>query len=97
MNASVEITGHLRTRDLIVSAYGRGAAKKAARAAGVSVRTAQDWMQGRSSPRLDVALRWAERCDRWAAVIEGKLNAERVARARGENAARAGESAASAR
>ena len=76
MTASVE---NPRMCGLIAEAYPRDAAKHAARAAGVSHRTAEAWTTGRRSPAADILLRMAARCDRMAAALQRELDARRAA------------------
>ena len=65
---------------MLAEAYPRDTAKLAARAAGVSHRTAEAWTTGRRSPAADVLLRMAERCDRMAAALQRNLDARRAAK-----------------
>ena len=65
---------------LLAEAYPQHTAKLAARAAGVSHRTAEAWTTGRRSPAADVLLRMAERCDRMAAALQRNLDARRAAK-----------------
>lgn len=76
MSASTETP---RMCGLIAEAYPRDAAKHAARAAGVSHRTAEAWTTGRRSPAADILLRMAVRCDRMAAALQRNLDARRAA------------------
>lgn len=91
MSASAESP---RMCGLIAEAYPRDTAKLAARAAGVSHRTAEAWTTGRRSPAADVLLRMAARCDRMAAALQRNLDARRAAKAAhssiGEDIPRAG-------
>lgn len=77
MSASAESP---RMCGLIAEAYPRDAAKFAARAAGVSHRTAEAWTTGRRSPAADVLLRMAARCDRMAAALQRNLDARTAAK-----------------
>jgi hypothetical protein len=61
MSATVQDTRLLRTSGLFRTVWGAGAAKQAARASGMSVRTAQAWMAERCSPSADTLLRMAAR------------------------------------
>jgi transcriptional regulator with XRE-family HTH domain len=65
---------------LLRDAYPANGAKLAARAAGVSHRTAEAWVSGRRDPSASALLRMAETCDRMAAAIERLLHARQVAR-----------------
>ena len=60
---------------LLAEAYPQNTAKLAARAAGVSHRTAEAWTTGRRSPAADILLRMATRCDAMAAALERYLDA----------------------
>jgi transcriptional regulator with XRE-family HTH domain len=65
---------------VLADAYPRDTAKLAARAAGVSHRTAEAWTTGRRSPAADVLLRMADRCERMAAALQRNLDARRAAK-----------------
>lgn len=59
--------------DLLRAAWPQHTAKQAARAADGSVRTAEAWVSGRSSPSADTLLRMARRNDQLAAHLAATL------------------------
>ena len=82
------------TASLIREAYPEHGAKLAARAAGVSHRTAEAWVSGRRDPSASALLRMATTCDKMAAAIERLLHARLAAREARTGVAGAGGGAA---
>jgi hypothetical protein len=65
---------------LIREAWGKHAAKHAARAALVPYETARNWLRARAVPSAATLLAMAERDERMAAALEARLHALRAAR-----------------
>ena len=78
MTASADNT---RMCGLLSAVWPRNTAKLAARAAGVSARTAEAWTTGRRSPAADTLLRMAERNDAFRDALVARLVSARADRA----------------
>lgn len=70
MSATVEITGLLR------SVWPRHTAKHAARHAGMSIRTAQDWLSARATPSAATLIRMARANDALRAELIRSLEGQ---------------------